>query len=39
MAYNPARPTSNLGGGSGIAVIYGVAAPVKTPLIDAVRQP
>ena len=39
MAYNPARPTSTWGGGSGITVIYGVAAPVKTPLIGTVRQP
>jgi hypothetical protein len=39
MAYNPARPTSTWGGGSGITIIYGVAAPVKTPLLGAVRQP
>src|SRR5271167_1488105 len=39
MAYEPARPTSTWGGGSGITVIYGVAAPVKTPLMGAVRQP
>jgi streptogramin lyase len=39
MAYDPARPTSTHGGGSGITVIYGVAAPVKTPLIGQVRQP
>jgi hypothetical protein len=39
MAYNPARPISTWGGGSGITVIYGVAAPVKTPLIGTVRQP
>ena len=39
MAYNPARPASTWGGGSGITVIYGVAAPVKTPLIGAVRKP
>jgi hypothetical protein len=39
MAYAPARPTSTQGGGSGITVIYGVAAPVKTPLIGTVRQP
>jgi hypothetical protein len=39
MAYNPARPTSTWGAGAGITVIYGVAAPVKTPLIGAVRQP
>lgn len=28
---NPARATSTWGGGSGITVIYGVAAPVKPP--------
>jgi hypothetical protein len=39
MAYNPARPNSTWGGGSGITVIYGVAVPVKTPLLGAVRQP
>jgi hypothetical protein len=39
MAYNPARPISTWGAGAGITVIYGVAAPVKTPLIGAVRQP
>ena len=37
MAYDPARPTSTWGGGSGITVIYGVAAPVKTPLMGQVR--
>ncbi len=37
MAYEPARPTSTWGGGSGITVIYGVAAPVKTPLMGQVR--
>ena len=31
----PPRP----GGGSGFTVIYGVAAPVKTPLMGQVRQP
>ena len=39
MAYNPSRPTSSWGGGSGITIIYGVAAPVKTPLIGTVRKP
>jgi hypothetical protein len=39
MAYDPARPTSTWGGGSGITVIYGVAAPVKTPLIGTVSKP
>jgi hypothetical protein len=37
MAYNPGRPISTWGGGSGITVIYGVAAPVKTPLMGPVR--
>ncbi len=36
---NPARPTSTWGGGDGIVVIYGVAAPVKTPLMGQVEQP
>ena len=39
MAYEPTRPTSTWGGGSGITVIYGVAAPVKTPLMGPVQQP
>jgi streptogramin lyase len=39
MTYDPSRPTSTWGGGSGITVIYGVAAPVKTPLIGPVRKP
>jgi hypothetical protein len=34
---NPFRPTSTQGGGSGFTVIYGVAAPVKTPLLGTVR--
>jgi len=33
----PAQPTSTWGGGSGFTVIYGVAAPVKTPLMGEVR--
>src|SRR5271154_1058191 len=37
MAYDPSRTISTWGGGSGITVIYGVAAPVKTPLMGAVR--
>jgi hypothetical protein len=36
---DPFRPTSTWGGGSGFTVVYGVAAPVKTPLIGTVRQP
>jgi hypothetical protein len=33
----PAQPTSTWGGGSGFTVIYGVASPVKTPLMGQVR--
>jgi hypothetical protein len=33
MADDPARATSTWSGGSGLTVIYGVAAPVKTPLM------
>ena len=36
---NPFRPTSTQGGGSGFTIIYGVAAPVKTPLLGTVRKP
>ena len=36
---NSSRATSTWGGGSGLTVIYGVAAPVKTPLMGPVRQP
>jgi hypothetical protein len=36
---NPIPATSTWGGGSGFTVIYGVAAPVKTPLMGQVRQP
>ena len=36
-AENPPRPTSTWGGGSGLTVIYGVAAPVKPPRIGPVR--
>jgi hypothetical protein len=32
-----AHPISTLGGGTGVTVIYGVAAPVKTPLMGPVR--
>lgn len=34
---NPARPTSTWGGGDGIVVIYGVAAPTKTPVMGHAR--
>jgi hypothetical protein len=36
---DPSRPTSTWGGGSGFTVIYGVAEPVKTPLLGTVRKP
>lgn len=36
---DPSRPTSTWGGGAGFTVIYGVAAPVKTPLLGAVSKP
>lgn len=36
---DPFRPTSTWGGGAGFTVIYGVAAPVKTPLLGTVRTP
>jgi hypothetical protein len=35
----PSARKSTWGGGSGMTVIYGVAAPVKTPLMGQVRQP
>jgi hypothetical protein len=38
-AANPLPPTSSQGGGSGFTIIYGVAAPVKTPLLGTVRKP
>jgi hypothetical protein len=34
---HPAHPISTWGGGSGFTVIYGVAAPVKAPLMGQVR--
>jgi len=36
---DPARSTSTWGGGSGITVIYGVAAPVRPPRMGMVRKP
>ena len=36
---DPIRSTSTWGGGSGFTVIYGVAAPVKPPLMGQVRRP
>ena len=35
----PAYPTSTWGGGSGLTVIYGVAAPVQPPRMGKVRKP
>ncbi len=35
---NPFRPTSTWGGGSGLTVIYGVAAPVKPPRMGPVKR-
>ena len=37
IADEPAHAISTWGGGSGLTVIYGVAAPVKTPLMGPVR--
>lgn len=34
---DPARPTSTWGGGDGLVVIYGVAAPTRTPVIGPAR--
>ncbi len=34
---NPERRTSTMGGGNGIVVVYGIAQPVKNPLIGQVR--
>jgi hypothetical protein len=39
VAKDPADPISTKGGGQGVVVIYGVAAPVKTPLLGQPRQP
>jgi hypothetical protein len=39
VAKEPANPISTKGGGQGVVVIYGVAAPVKTPLIGHAQQP
>jgi hypothetical protein len=36
---HPGHSISTWGGGSGLTVIYGVAAPVKAPLMGQVRQP
>ncbi|MET4804786.1 hypothetical protein [Bradyrhizobium sp. LB11.1] len=37
-APDPLRPTSTWGGGSGITVIYGVAAPVQPPRMGMVQR-
>jgi len=34
---DPFRPTSTWGGGSGLTILYGVAAPVKPPRMGKVR--
>jgi len=39
IADNPDRATSTWGGGTGITVIYGIAEPVKTPLVGPVQKP
>jgi hypothetical protein len=39
VAKNPPEPISTKGGGQGVVVIYGVAAPVRTPLIGTVHKP
>ena len=36
---DPDFSTSTQGAGEGFTVIYGVAAPVKTPLMGQVRKP
>ena len=36
---NPQRADSTKAGGDGVVVFYGLAAPVKTPLIGPVRKP
>jgi len=38
VAKDPIRRTSTWGGGSGVTFIYGVAAPLKTPLLGQVRK-
>jgi hypothetical protein len=38
-APDPFRPTSTWGGGSGITVIYGIAAPVQPPRMGGPRKP
>ncbi len=38
IADDPPRATSTWGGGHGITVFYGIAAPVKTPLVGPVQS-
>ncbi|MEZ4690270.1 MAG: hypothetical protein R3A12_08830 [Ignavibacteria bacterium] len=38
LGNDPPRPITTYGGGSGLVVIYGAAAPVKTPLMGAVEK-
>ena len=38
-AQPPFGPTSTWGAGNGITVIYGIASPVKAPLIGQARKP
>jgi len=38
-APDPFRPTSTWGGGSGVTVIYGVAAPGQPPRMGEMRKP
>jgi hypothetical protein len=37
--YKTAEPLSTLGAGQGVVVFYGLAKPVRTPLIGPVQQP
>ena len=39
LSPNPKRVTSTRGGGTGMAVIYGVAKPVLNPLLGGPRFP
>ncbi|QFT56569.1 hypothetical protein [Microbulbifer sp. THAF38] len=36
---NPSREIATAGGGDGLVVIYGIAKPVRNPLIGSVRRP
>lgn len=39
VAKDPTDPILTKGGGQGVVVLYGVAAPVRTPLLGMVRKP